>query len=45
MPLRLIVSFGSHVLVCRMDLVADHVYLFAQTLVEHKDALPAPARA
>jgi hypothetical protein len=44
-PLRLIASFGSHVLVCRADLVAHHVYLLAQTLAEHKDALPTPARA
>lgn len=41
-PLRIIVSFGSHVLVCREDLMAEHVYLLAQTLTEHKDALPIP---
>ena len=44
-PLRVIVSFGSHVLVCREDLVAGHAYLLAQTLAEHKDALPTPAGA
>ena len=44
-PLRLIVSFGSHVLVCREDFMARHAYLLAQTLVEHKGALPAPAGA
>ncbi len=44
-PLRLIVSFGSHVLVCRPDFMASHAYLLAQTLAEHKDALPAPAGA
>jgi hypothetical protein len=44
-PLRLIASFGSHVLVCRADLMAHHVYLVAQTLAEHEEALPAPARA
>ena len=44
-PLRLIVSFGSHVLVCRPDFMARHAYLLAQTLAEHNDALPAPARA
>jgi len=44
-PLRLIVSFGSHVLVCRADLMARHAYLLAQTLAEHKDSLPTPARA
>jgi hypothetical protein len=44
-PLRLIVSFGSHVLVCRPDFPARHAYLLAQTLVAHNDALPAPATA
>jgi hypothetical protein len=44
-PLRLIVSFGSHVLVCRPDFLAGHAYLLAQTLAEHKDALPTPAGA
>jgi hypothetical protein len=42
-PLRLIVSFRSHVLVCRADLKANQVFLFAQTLAEHEDALPLPA--
>ena len=44
-PLRLIVSFGSHVLVCRPDFMARHAYLLAQTLAEHNNALPAPASA
>ena len=44
-PLRLIVSFGSHVLVCRPDFIASHAYLLAQTLAENKDALPTPASA
>ena len=44
-PLRLIVSFGSHVLVCREDLMDRYVYLFAQTLAEHPEALPKPASA
>ena len=39
-PLRLIVSFRSHVVVCRADLMASQVYLIAQTLAEHEDALP-----
>jgi hypothetical protein len=43
-PLRLIVSFGQHVLACRHDFLARHAYLLAQTLAEHKDALPT-ARA
>jgi hypothetical protein len=44
-PLRLIVSFGTHVLVCRPDFMARHAYLLAQTLSEHRDALPTPAGA
>jgi hypothetical protein len=44
-PLRLIVSFGGHVLVCRTDFFARHAYLLAQTLAEHEDALPTPAAA
>jgi hypothetical protein len=44
-PLRLIASFGGHVLVCRPDFPAGHAYLLAQTLAEHNDALPTPARA
>lgn len=42
-PLRVIVSFGSHVLVCRPNFMARHAYLMAKTLAEHKDALPASA--
>ena len=44
-PLRLIASFGGHVLVCRPDFQPGHAYLLARTLAEHKDALPTPARA
>jgi hypothetical protein len=44
-PVTLIVSFGSHVLVCRPDFIAGHAYLLAQTLAEHGGALPAPASA
>lgn len=44
-PLRLIVSFGTHVLVCRPDFIARHAYLLAQTLRENQDALPTPAGA
>jgi hypothetical protein len=42
---RLIVSFGSHVLVCRPNFMARHAYLLAKTLTEHGDGLPAPAAA
>jgi hypothetical protein len=44
-PLRLILSFGSHVLVTRTDFAARHAYLLTQTLVDHRDALPAPVGA
>jgi hypothetical protein len=44
-PLRLIVSFGSYVLVCRPDFMDHHAYLLAQTLAEHKGVLPAFAGA
>jgi hypothetical protein len=45
LPLRVIVSFGSHVLVSRPDFMARHAYLLARTLAEHRDALPTPAGA
>ncbi len=45
LPLRLVVSFGSHVLVSRTDFEDRHAYAVAQTLVEHKNLLPAPAAA
>ena len=41
-PLRVLVSFGSYVLVCRPDFLARHAYLLAKTLAEHKEGLPAP---
>jgi hypothetical protein len=44
-PLRVIVSFGSHFLVCRPNFMARHAYLIARTLAEHKDAFPTPASA
>lgn len=45
LPLRLIVSFDSHVLVSRTDFVDRHAYAVAQTLAEHKDLLPVPTAA
>ena len=42
-PLRVLVSFGSHFLVCRPDFTARDAYLLAQALAEHRDLLPAPA--
>jgi hypothetical protein len=44
-PLCVIVSFGSHVLVCRPNFMARHAYLLAKTLAEHGEGLPAPAVA
>lgn len=41
-PLRIIVSFGSHLLVCRPSFKARHAYLMAKTVTEHKDELPTP---
>lgn len=40
-PLRLLASFGSHVLVCRSDFIDRHAYLVAQTLTQHRTAFPA----
>jgi hypothetical protein len=44
-PLRGLVSFGSHALVCRQDFSDRHAYLLAQTLAEHKAAFPTPVGA
>jgi hypothetical protein len=44
-PLRIIVSFGNHVFVCRPDFMARHAYLLAQTLSAHGDTLPTAATA
>ena len=41
-PLRIIISFGSHLLVCRSSFKARHAYLMAKTVTEHKDELPTP---
>ena len=41
-PLRIIISFGSHLLVCRPSFKARHAYLMAKTVTEHKDELPTP---
>ena len=42
-PVRIIVSFGSHALVCRPNFKNGHAYMLAKTLAEHKSGLPAPA--
>ena len=43
LPLRIIVSFHNHSLVCRSDFSARDAYLLTQTLVAHKDMLPMAA--
>jgi len=43
--LRIIVSFGSHVLVCRPNFMARHAYQIAKTLAEHGGAFSTPAGA
>jgi len=40
-PVRAIVSFGSHQMVCRPNFRAGHAYAIAKTLSEHQDKLPA----
>jgi hypothetical protein len=44
-PLRIIVSFGTHAMVCRPNFKARHAYLLAKTLAEHAEGLPTPAVA
>lgn len=43
LPLRIMVSFQSHFLVCRLDFIARDAYLLAQTLTAHKNTLPMAA--
>jgi hypothetical protein len=43
--LRIIVSFGTHAMVCRPNFKARHAYLLAKTLAEHGEGLPTPAVA
>jgi hypothetical protein len=40
-PVRAIVSFGTHHMVCRPSFRAAHAYAIAKTLSEHQDRLPA----
>ena len=44
-PIRVIVSFGTHQMVCRPDLRARHAYVIAKTLSEHQDRLAATVAA
>ena len=40
-PVRAIVSFGTHQMVCRPNFRARHAYAIAKTLSEHQEGLPA----
>jgi len=44
-PIRAIVSFGSHQMVCRPNFRARHAYAIAKTLSEHQDRLAATVAA
>jgi len=44
-PVRAIVSFGTHHMVCRPNFRAGHAYAIAKTLSEHQDRLPATVAA
>lgn len=40
-PVRAIVSFGTHHMICRPNFLARHAYAIARTLSEHQDQLAA----
>jgi len=42
-PLRVLISFGRHVLVCRHDFAARHAYLLAKSLAENSEMIPGAA--
>ena len=44
-PVRTIVSFGTHRMVCRPNFRAGHAYAIAKTLSEHQDRLAATVAA
>ena len=44
-PVRAIVSFGTHHMVCRPNFRARHAYAIAKTLSEHQDMLTATVAA
>jgi hypothetical protein len=44
-PIRVIVSFGTHQMVCRPEFRARHAYVIAKTLSEHQDRLAAAVAA
>lgn len=44
-PIRAIVSFGTHQMICRPDFHARHAFAIAKTLSEHQDSLAAAVAA
>ncbi len=44
-PVRAIVSFGTHQMICRPNFFARHAYAIAKTLSEHQDRLAATVAA
>ena len=44
-PIRAIVSFGTHQMICRPNFLARHAYAIARTLSEHQDRLAASVAA
>ena len=44
-PVRAIVSFGTHEMICRPNFLARHAYAIARTLSEHQDRLAATVAA
>jgi hypothetical protein len=44
-PVRAIVSFGTHQMICRPNFLARHAYAIARTLSQHQDRLAATVAA
>ena len=44
-PVRAIVSFGTHQMICRPNFLARHAYAIARTLSEHQDRFAATVAA
>ena len=44
-PIRAIVSFGTHQMICRPNFLARHAYAIAKTLSDHQDRLAATVAA
>jgi len=44
-PVRAIVSFGTHQMICRPNFFARHAYAIAKTLSDHQDRLASTVAA